>query len=318
MSEREPAIDTTSSLLTGLEASGERFLPEMQGTIALEHWHRYAVAKDLAAGKVVLDIACGEGYGSAALSEVALHVYGVDVAPEAIAHAQAKYRRPHVEFLNGSCARIPLADRTVDLVVSFETIEHHSEHEAMFIEIKRVLRPGGLLIMSSPNKHEYSERADHANAYHVKELYAEEFQRLIEKYFAHAAILGQRVLYASTILPAARLGEAVHFARDTDASVQRMRGLLRPTYQVAVASDSDVPSLTSSLYEQLGESDPEIRNLQHTLDYAVRRIAGLEAEVTGLKSAIESMLQSHSWRVTRPLRAIANAWRAITGNQGEA
>ena len=153
----------------------------MQGTIALEHLHRYAMAKDFAVGKTVLDIACGEGYGSAVLAEVAVRVYGVDIAPEAIAHAKTKYQRPNVEFLTGSCAGIPLADETVDLVVSFETIEHHDEHEAMFAEIKRVLCSGGMVIVSSPDKLEYSERANHANAYHVKELYADEFQRLVEK-----------------------------------------------------------------------------------------------------------------------------------------
>ncbi len=63
--------------------------------------HRYAMAKDFAAGKIVLDIACGEGYGSAVLAGVAAHVYGVDIAPDAIAHAKAKYQRPNVEFLTG-------------------------------------------------------------------------------------------------------------------------------------------------------------------------------------------------------------------------
>lgn len=310
-------MNTTCSLPPGLDASGERFLPEMQGTIALEHLHRYAMAKDLAAGKIVLDIACGEGYGSAVIAEAAQHVYGVDIALEAITHAKATYQRLNVEFITGSCARIPLADGTVDLVVSFETIEHHFEHEAMFAEIKRVLRPGGLLIMSSPDKLEYSERANHANAYHVKELYADEFQHLVEKYFAHVAMLGQRVLYASTILLAGKFGESVHYSRENDSAIRMVKGLMRPCYQVAVASDSDLPSLASSLFEQIGESDPEIKQLRHQLDYAARRIAGLEAEVTGLKAAIEFMLHSHSWRVTRPLRAVANMFRAITGVRSE-
>ena len=306
-----------SSVPQGLEASGERFLPEMQGTIALEHFHRYAMATDLAAGKTVLDIACGEGYGSAVLAGTALRVYGVDISPDAIVHAKAKYPRPNVEFIAGSCARMPLGDRTVDLVVSFETIEHHSEHEAMFSEIKRVLRPGGLLIMSSPDKLEYSERANHANAYHVKELYAKEFQHLVDKYFSHVVMLGQRVLYASTILLAGKSGEAVHYSRENDAACRMVKGLMRPCFQVAVASDSELPSVASSLFEQIGESDPEIKQLRHQLDHAERRIGGLEAEVTGLKAAIASMLHSHSWKVTRPLRAVANMFRVVTGIRSE-
>lgn len=300
-----------------LEATGERFLPEMQGTIALEHLHRYAMAKDLAAGKVVLDIACGEGYGSAVLAGAAARVYGVDIAPDAIAHAKAKYQRPNVEFLTGRCADIPLADGAVDLVVSFETIEHHTEHKEMFAEIKRVLRPGGLMIMSSPDKLEYTERANHANAYHVKELYAEEFQQLVERYFTHVAILGQRVLYASAILPSGRPGESIHYHREHGAGIQSAHGLVRPCYQVAVASDAAMPSLTGSLFEEIGESDPEIGLLRHQLDHARQRIAGLEDEVAGLKRAIDFILHSHSWRATRPLRAVANLLRAIIGKPTE-
>lgn len=305
------------SLSTELEATGERFLPEMQGTIALEHLHRYAMAKDFAAGKTVLDIACGEGYGSAVLGEVATHVYGVDIAPEAIVHAKAKYQLPNVEFRTGSCADIPLADGMVDLVVSFETIEHHCEHEAMFAEIRRVLRPNGVVIVSSPDKLEYTERANHANAYHVKELYADDFQRLVEKYFTHVAILGQRVLYASAILRAGQSGESVHYSRERDSPIQATFGLMRPCYQVAVASDAPLPALTSSLFEQIGESDPEIRLLRHQLDHDRQRILGLENEVAGLKAAIEMVLNSHSWKATRPLRAVANALRSVSGRRNE-
>jgi SAM-dependent methyltransferase len=304
-------------VLPELEATGERFLPEMQGTIALEHLHRYAMAKDFAAGKVVLDIACGEGYGSAVLAGAAARVYGVDIAPDAIAHAKAKYQRPNVEFLTGRCADIPLADGAVDLVVSFETIEHHTEHKEMFAEIKRVLRPGGLMIMSSPDKLEYTERANHANAYHVKELYAEEFQQLVERYFTHVAILGQRVLYASAILPSGRPGESIHYHREHGAGIQSAHGLMRPCYQVAVASDAAMPSLAGSLFEEIGESDPEIGLLRHQLDHARQRIAGLEDEVAGLKRAIDFILHSHSWRATRPLRAVANLLRAIIGKPTE-
>lgn len=304
-------------VLPELEATGERFLPEMQGTIALEHLHRYAMAKDFAAGKVVLDIACGEGYGSAVLAGAAARVYGVDIAPDAIAHAKAKYQRPNVEFLTGRCADIPLADGAVDLVVSFETIEHHTEHKEMFAEIKRVLRPGGLMIMSSPDKLEYTERANHANAYHVKELYAEEFQQLVERYFTHVAILGQRVLYASAILPSGRPGESIHYHREHGAGIQSAHGLMRPCYQVAVASDAAMPSLAGSLFEEIGESDPEIGLLRHQLDHARQRITGLEDEVAGLKGAIDSILHSHSWRATRPLRAVANLLRAIIGKPTE-
>jgi cyclopropane fatty-acyl-phospholipid synthase-like methyltransferase len=115
--------------LTELPFDGERFIPGMDGALELEHVHRYALAKKLAAGKIVLDIASGEGYGSRMLAGVAARVIGVDISDDAIAHARQTYRAPNLEFRTGSCAAIPLEDRSVDLVVSFETIEHHAQHE---------------------------------------------------------------------------------------------------------------------------------------------------------------------------------------------
>lgn len=310
-------VNETGNQPTVLEATGERFLPEMQGTIALEHLHRYALARDCSAGKIVLDIACGEGYGSSLLAGTAARVYGVDIAPEVIAHAKAVYGRPNLEFLVGRCAQIPLPDAAVDLVVSFETIEHHSEHQAMFREIKRVLRPGGMMIMSSPDKLEYTERAHHANDYHVKELYADEFRQLVECFFNYVAILGQRVLYASAILPAGIQGEAIEYFREQGGAIQSTHGVVRPCYQVAMASDAALPAVSSTLFEHIGESDPEIAQLRYQLDHARQRILGLEAEVSSLKSAIDLMLDSHSWKATKPLRAVANLLRSVSGHRPE-
>ena len=286
-----------------LEANGERFLPDMQGTIALEHLHRYAIARELAQGKAVLDIACGEGYGSSLLADAGESVIGVDISADAVAHAAAKYRKPNLEFRVGSCAAIPLTDASVDLVVSFETIEHHSEHEKMLCEIKRVLRPGGVLVMSSPDKAEYTVHAAHENAFHVKELYAEEFQALIGKYFANHVLLGQRALYASTMLIQGDSGKARHYYRDGQSSIQSAPGLFRPLYWVAVSSDSALPVLSSGILEQLGESDPAIKELQYRYDYAQRQIVGLQEEVAGLHEAIRLILNSRSWKLTRPFRS---------------
>lgn len=103
--------------------------------------HRYLRPVTYANGKDVLDIACGEGYGSSMLADVAKSVIGVDIAEEAIAHASTQYAASNLAFRQGNAAEIPLEDASVDLVVSFETIEHHDRHEDMLREIKRVLRP---------------------------------------------------------------------------------------------------------------------------------------------------------------------------------
>ena len=91
-----------------LPFTGERFVPGTKGEIWIEHWHRYHFAARWAAGKRVLDVACGEGYGSAFLARSAAYVAGVDVSPQAIAHAERTYAKPGVvEFVQASCTRLP-------------------------------------------------------------------------------------------------------------------------------------------------------------------------------------------------------------------
>jgi len=170
---------TTVKKIMPLESTGERFLPEWGGESELEHMHRYVLSCELVDKMDVLDIASGEGYGSYMLAEKANSVIGVDISQEAITHARANYKQKNLKFLIGSCEEIPLADNTIDVVVSFETIEHHDKHDEMISEIKRVLKPNGTLIISSPDKRNYSEGPGIANPYHIKELYEEEFKLLI-------------------------------------------------------------------------------------------------------------------------------------------
>src|SRR5690349_16411159 len=111
--------------------TGERYVPQLTGQIQLEHVHRYLLAREYAKDRDVLDIASGEGYGSAILANTARSVIGVDIAAEAVRHASIRYKLDNVQFRHGSCEEIPLDNNSVDLVVSFETIEHLDEHKAM-------------------------------------------------------------------------------------------------------------------------------------------------------------------------------------------
>jgi len=145
-------VSETERPTRDLEWTGERYIPGIQGDVAVEHLHRYALARELVHGKDVLDIACGEGYGSNLLIETAQSVIGVDAAEDAIAHARQTYVRSGLQFEVGRCDAIPLKSNSVDVVVSFETIEHHDRHDEMMAEISRVLRADGVLIVSSPDK----------------------------------------------------------------------------------------------------------------------------------------------------------------------
>jgi len=136
-----------------MEFTGERYVPTEAGEIRHEHLHRYAWCARLVEGKDVLDIACGEGYGSAMLARRARSVKGVDIADDAVAHASAAYRDiSNLAFMQGDAAQIPLDDNSVDAVVSFETIEHHDRHREMLSEIRRVLRMSSSGFASSTMK----------------------------------------------------------------------------------------------------------------------------------------------------------------------
>src|SRR5262245_56593246 len=165
-----------------LEFTGERFVPGIEGEIAHEHWHRYAFARRFAAGRRVADVACGEGYGSALLADVARDVVGVDIDPEAVAHARNAYAgRTNLRFAEGSATALPLPDASVDVVVSFETLEHlaAADQPPMVAEFARVLAPAGVLVLSSPNRPEYSDARGYANPFHRHELDRDGLARLL-------------------------------------------------------------------------------------------------------------------------------------------
>ncbi len=187
-----------------MESTGERFIPEQdEGPIKAEHLSRYLLACQLLNidDKTVLDIACGTGYGTALLAQSARHAYGVDIAQEAVDYAQAHHQRDNLTYLTGDGCAIPMDDDSVDIVVSFETIEHLENQTTFLSEIKRVLRADGTLIISSPNKQLYSDTLKTENPYHVHELYTEEFVELVRSHFSHAVLFGQTPLWGSLLYP---------------------------------------------------------------------------------------------------------------------
>jgi glycosyltransferase involved in cell wall biosynthesis/ubiquinone/menaquinone biosynthesis C-methylase UbiE len=278
-----------------MEFTGERFVPEVHGNIELEHLHRYLLACKVATGKVVLDIASGEGYGSAMLAKVAHQVIGVDISQEAVTHAQAKYQAPNIEFRIGSCSAIPLENNSVDVIVSFETIEHHDEHDAMMQEIKRVLRPSGVLVISSPDKFEFTSAFGSTNAHHVKELYREEFTKLLEEYFKNHIIYGQKVIYGSAIFREKGFSEVESFELG-DHSSQTIHGVPHAVYLVAVATDAEPPLLASGMLEQRIEDTDFTHFWQKLTAKRDEQIAGLSQSLSERDEQIVSLNQSISKR----------------------
>jgi GT2 family glycosyltransferase/ubiquinone/menaquinone biosynthesis C-methylase UbiE len=179
----------------------ERFEPTMRGRMAYEHLHRYAICRDLATDRDVLDLACGEGYGAWTLSATARSVVAFDIDAETVAQAAARYRgRDNLTFRKGDARAIDAPDESFDVVVAFEFIEHIAEHDAFLAEARRVLRPDGFLVLSTPERNVYN-RYKAPNTFHVRELDLPEFHAALSAHFADVAIYGQRLAIVSAVAP---------------------------------------------------------------------------------------------------------------------
>ncbi|WP_445514596.1 glycosyltransferase [Stenotrophomonas sp. 3(2025)] len=329
-----------------IEFTGERFVPTEHGVIRQEHLHRYAWCLPLVAGKDVLDVASGEGYGSAMLAGVARSVRGVDISPDAVAHAAERYADvSNLRYLQGSAAAIPLPDDSVDVVVSFETIEHLYEQEEMMSEIRRVLRPDGVMVMSSPNKEVYSDRAGYHNEYHVKELYLQEFQALVDRHFPASRLCGHRMSVCSTItsLDGGQDQKVYQALTDTGEGVMERTAVIPDAVYfvvVAAAAPSLLPQLPASvLYAEAEDlyahhhevarwaqaQDAEIGELR---EHVVREqslvaelhgqlevLRGQEQSQHALANSLQAELSDERARAERLEAAMAEIWAARAGLQ---
>ena len=263
-----------------LAFTGERYTPELEGEICYEHWHRYMLARQLSHDCSVLDVACGEGYGSALLAQVADKVVGVDISADVIGHAKARYREQrNVEFLQGSCEELPLADDSVDLAVSFETIEHIETQEQFVRELKRVLKPGGLQVMSSPNKRLYSDARDYHNEFHVRELYRDEFGQLLSSEFPNIRWFNQKLLFHSAIWPDSEAFESTEYLLVTPKGVEVVdHPGVEGMYFVAVCSTGS--EALASVEKRLSLLSHSSESVYEDYVYVTRRAISLDKLLT--------------------------------------
>lgn len=276
-----------------LEFTGERYTPECVREMLYEHYARYAMAMQFCAGKRVLDCACGEGYGSALLAQTAAQVTGVDVDPHAVEHARARYFANNLRFQKGDALNLSGID-PVELLVSFETLEHLEQHDALLASFKRSLLPNGVLLISTPDKYRYSDVSGYQNEFHVKELYREEFESLLARHFKHFRIYGQSLLFQSHLWDLQSAEHQVSARRlDTSKAMPTVESGLAPTpmYFVAFASDSEAEIQHASGQLHLF-ADTEQSIYAHYNDeirkgiQAGQRLAELEAEIATLKTKL--------------------------------
>jgi 2-polyprenyl-3-methyl-5-hydroxy-6-metoxy-1,4-benzoquinol methylase/GT2 family glycosyltransferase len=300
---KKPSVD--------LAFTGERYTTAATDEIRHERYHRYLFALQFCRGKVVLDIACGEGYGSALIGRVASSVTGVDIAGDAVRHAASNYGTDSVSFAVGECADIPVADASVDVVVSFETLEHVADQHRFFREIKRVLRPEGMLVISTPNTDVYKEILTEPNPFHVKELNEAEFCSILGENFLNFRLFGQRSVVGSAIVPQIKqLGggdSQQSFVVKDGGNISAVPGIGAPMYLVAVASDAPLPGMLHGLLDDR----PFLMGLYAMLQE--RAINVLQAEhqsraSEALRSNAVRELEDHV-RIEQALREETAVWK---------
>jgi SAM-dependent methyltransferase len=283
--------------------TGERFDPPFMGgrIIEAEHFARYAWAAQFAAGRRVLDAACGMAYGTAMLAAAgASEAVGVDQDEDVIATVRAA-APPRTRFEVADLRKLPQADDEFDLVVCFEAIEHVPEPDLVLDELARVLKPEGLLIVSTPNRDVYTP----GNPFHLRELTPNELEAELSKRFRSVALRRQHSWVASGIFDDEAFAVTDH--EPIDEVEIRKSCADQPgeeTYTIGLASDGELPvgrrlvSLTADIDIRdwssrldaadlamltaptgAGKSEAEVELLRGEVDELRRQLANGEAEL---------------------------------------
>ncbi len=250
------------------EFTGERVIPGLvEDDLWNEHIARYLFASTLAAGKRVLDVGCGAGYGTHALARTASYAMGFDISPEAIGYARLHYGQA-AAFELGDATAFPADGRSFDLIAAFEVIEHLSEWAKLITEAARAVTESGLFMVSTPNKTYYAEtrREQGPNEFHEHEFDYQEFLDALSEVFPHVRILAQNQTQAIAFSGAETAPRTEVAFGETSEPVSAAH------FYLAVCSLSPIPPLSFVYVPKSGnmlrERENHIASLQSELQQA--------------------------------------------------
>lgn len=288
------------NVASSTEPSGERFVPESMGggLLEAEHQVRYRMALPFVRAKRVLDAGCGVGWGSGLMVDAgASEVVGADIDADAIADATT--RVPAASFLTGDLMDLPFDADSFDVVVCFEALEHTSDVEKTLDELARVLRPDGLLFVSSPNPDVYPA----GNPFHLNELLPEHLHAACRDRFPFVEMFRQHILISSLLIPQGddepglqELGPVTHSIRPLSPG--------HDPYSVAVASRTLIPAIPavqalapSTQLDELGKLATALTEEREGIREEVRRLSEereeLLASCVRLQGERDAALRDH-------------------------
>ncbi|MBI1956510.1 MAG: methyltransferase domain-containing protein, partial [Acidobacteria bacterium] len=311
-----------------MEYTGERVIPGQSDEDTFnEHRARYLFARRFSGGKKVLDAACGAGYGSALLGANAREVCGVDISSEAVEYARGHYASAHVHFGQADCLALPFTSGRFDFVVAFEIIEHLEHPEEFLKELRRVLSPDGLLLLSTPNRLYYTEDRGEVNPFHRREFSYSELEGILKPVFSHHSLLFENHMAALLISGS---NAAPDFAAPAPGSIlqeDRAAGQTKDSereahYFVALCSEQPLEPIQPLLYfpstgnvlrerenhirllmeqlkkldQQLSEKDAYIRQLQADYEQKIQWALGLQQELEQARAALQKLQQEFEER----------------------
>jgi ubiquinone/menaquinone biosynthesis C-methylase UbiE len=261
-----------------------------------EHLSRYLSASDLVDGMVVLDIASGTGYGSYLMAAKAKTVTGLDNSPDAVSYAKEKYKKKNLDFALGDAHNLEhISTASIDVVVSFETIEHLSDPQKFIGEVKRVLKKDGIFIASTPNSEEFME----GNKFHVHEFRLAELQKLLKKNFSHNRLYYQGTWFTSGIFEETDF-KSRFLAKSISVSKTMQEPVGKAVFFVVISSDASLKNLTTNVV---------LADIWSTREDQARDKARLE-ELAGLNHRNDELTKTNDY-LNKQLEYIKNTrwWR---------
>jgi SAM-dependent methyltransferase len=334
-----------------VQFTGERVVPGAPGCERAyqEHMARYMFASEYTSGKLVLDAGCGTGYGSGFLArEGARCVVGIDISPDAIDYSRRFYGGSKATFLVMDCTKLGFPPAGFDVVVSLEVIEHLADFRSHVAEARRVLTPGGMLVISTPNRLTYTaDMPEPWNPFHVREFAPKEFEQLLAEHFHDVKLYGQRVLAAYSVAadgptpPSRGRTRTVqlipqHHDRPADA-IETSLYLIAVCLKEAFRDEAVTPPqlgrptrrgtaeapvyMAATALEVQTASDDAFHELGRRLHELGRRLQETEAHAAGLQEHLQAILASKTWRIAqvglRAYQALTAPLRALTAAVGK-